>query len=80
MMIDKTPIFAEWVSGIIRIPQGELLEYVHMGFHSIYEKDFYILLEEGVVVKTEVVNNKEFSKDRPSPERTPIPPSLINYY
>ena len=40
VMMDKTPIFAEWVNGIIRIPQGELLEYVHMGFHSIYEKIF----------------------------------------
>jgi hypothetical protein len=34
----------------VRIPQGKILKYVHMGFGSIYELDLFIKIEKGVVV------------------------------
>lgn len=42
--------FAHWYSNILRIPQGEMLEYVHAGYGSIYERDLMIEVEHGVIV------------------------------
>ncbi len=53
------PLFADWVSETIRIPQGEQLEYVHMGFGSLYEQDLMIRIERGVVVERRVIDNRE---------------------
>ena len=36
------------------IPQGDLVEYVHMGYASVYERDLLISIEQGVVVDTQV--------------------------
>ena len=42
-------VFAHWYSGTIRIPEGKLLEYVHMGYASTYERDLCLKIEFGVV-------------------------------
>lgn len=47
-------VLANWYTGDIRIPQGKVLQYVHMGYGSLYEKDLIIQLVEG-----KVVNQKE---------------------
>jgi len=64
------PILADWISETIRIPQGKMLEYVHMGYGSIYEKDLFITVENGVVKDRRVVDNREtFSKEMSEDER-----------
>lgn len=50
-------VFAHWYSGTIRIPQGKQLEYVHMGYCSIFERDLFLDVERGVVKITRVRNN-----------------------
>ena len=50
-------VFAHWYSGTIRIPQGDLLEYVHMGFGSTYERDVMLDIDRGVVVATRIRHN-----------------------
>lgn len=57
------PILAEWFTGALRIPRGEQLHYVHMGFGSIYEEELHIRVEHGRVVKYRVISNK--GKDKP---------------
>jgi hypothetical protein len=57
-IIGKTPIFADWFSGIIRIPKGEELHYIHMGFGTIYEKEIHVKIEKGVVIKTKEIDNR----------------------
>ncbi len=52
------PILADWFSGVLRIPQGDILHYVHMGFASIYERELLVTVEKGVVVETRVVDNR----------------------
>ena len=47
---DSQKVFDEWFSGEIRIPYGELLEYIHMGYDSIYEKELFLTIKDGVVV------------------------------
>jgi len=50
-------IKADWYSGILRIPQGELLQYVHAGYASTNQQDLFITIDKGNVIKEEVVTN-----------------------
>lgn len=40
-------VFADWFSGDITIPKGKMIEYVHMGYMSRYEKELVLTLEKG---------------------------------
>lgn len=56
----KPPIKATWFSGVLTIPQGEQLEYVHMGYGSIYEKELHLTIKDGKLVdKTTIDNSKK---------------------
>jgi hypothetical protein len=59
-------VFAHWYYGTLRVPQGNKLEYVHMGYASMYESDLLIGVEAGVVVKTEVRHNALPEEKAPS--------------
>ena len=50
-------VFADWFTGTIRIHQGEILQYVHMGYESVYEKDLIIEFEKGIVKNKYVIDN-----------------------
>lgn len=50
-------VFAHWYSGAIRIPQGKLLDYAHMGYGSTYERDLFLEIEKGVIRTTRVRQN-----------------------
>ena len=50
-------IKAEWYSGVLRIPKGDVLEYVHGGYGSKFERDLFITIEKGNVIKEEEVQN-----------------------
>ncbi len=50
-------VFAHWYSGSIRIPQGKLLEYVHMGYASTYERDLFLKIEKGVIKNVRIRQN-----------------------
>jgi hypothetical protein len=58
------PIFADWFTGVLRIPEGELLEYVHMGFGSVYEYETHIKIEKGIVVDERRIDNRNKKFDR----------------
>jgi hypothetical protein len=48
---DKTaPIFAEWYSGDIRLVSGEMLQYVHLPYASIFETEIVLHILEGKVL------------------------------
>lgn len=51
------PVFAEWFSGAIRIPRGELINYIHGGFASVYERDEWLEFKEGVVTDQWIKEN-----------------------
>jgi len=52
-------VFANWFTGIISIPTGELLKDVHRGYGLTYEKDILLHFKEGVLIKEEEVDNRE---------------------
>jgi hypothetical protein len=63
-MSGEGPIPADWVSGWVRVPRGGLLEYVHMGFESVYEEELQIRFEGGVEVERRtVVNDRKGGPD-----------------
>ncbi len=50
-------VFAHWYSGTLRIPEGSLLQYFHGGFASVYERDRFLKVREGVVVDCRLRQN-----------------------
>ena len=50
-------VLADWYTGCLRVPQGEVLNYVHMGYASQYERDLFIEIEAGVVTGERLVEN-----------------------
>lgn len=54
---NKKMVLADWFTGEIRVPMGELLSYGYASYFNIYEKDLIIDIEKGVVVNKTVVEN-----------------------
>ncbi len=48
-------VFANWYTGSIRIPQGNRIQYFLGGFESVYERDLFLDITEGVVVNSKIV-------------------------
>lgn len=55
-------VFANWVSEIIVRPKGKLLQYVHMGYLSIYEEELFYNFKKGILTNTK--NKKYIVKDK----------------
>lgn len=43
------PVLADWYSGELRVPVGEMTRYVHMGFGSSFATELLISVERGLV-------------------------------
>lgn len=56
-MINTEPIFADWFSGEIEIPQGKLLEYVHREFGSVYEQEIHVVIKSGKVIRSYLIDH-----------------------
>ena len=61
---DGDPILADWFSGVLRVPRGEVIQYVHMGYGSVYEEELHIKIEQGMVVDTRVIDNRGKKHDK----------------
>jgi hypothetical protein len=51
------PVFADWFTGVIRVPQGEMLQYVHMDYFSVFEEDLFFEFSNGKLQGMKVVKN-----------------------
>lgn len=58
-------VFADWFSGTVRVPQGRMIEYVHSGYSSTYERDMFLDIERGVVVAERVRQNGVAPPEKP---------------
>lgn len=54
----KKSIKAIWYSGTLIIPEGKILDYVHMGYESLYEKETRLTIEDGKLVDSKTIDNK----------------------
>lgn len=51
-----------YYSGLLICPSGKILQYVHMGYSSIYESYNLIEIKKGVNLKSKKLNAEEFYK------------------
>jgi hypothetical protein len=61
---NQKEVFADWFNGKIRIPQGKMLEYVHMGYASLYDKDLILVIKNGVLLEQYEIDNAEEYQER----------------
>ena len=66
------PVRATWYTGVLQIPCGKRIRYVHMGYGSIYESDILFHVEEGRLIKQETRENTA-EKRREKPDRIAAP-------
>jgi hypothetical protein len=53
------PLLADWFTGVLRVPVGDRLVYVHMGFGSVYAKELHIMIERGKVMGRRTYHNEK---------------------
>lgn len=55
---NQEKVFAEWFTGELRVPYGELIEYIHLGYESRYAKELFLEISKGVLVnERKKINN-----------------------
>lgn len=56
----------DWLTGLLVIPHGKMINYVHMGYGSTYSKYILLEFENGNLVKERRFNHKKYErfKDR----------------
>lgn len=54
---NEEKVFAKWFTGVIRIPHGKMLRYIHSGYASIYEKELYLEFASGILVSCKEKEN-----------------------
>ncbi len=67
------PLFADWFTGVLRVPLGEQILYVHMGFGSVYEQEMHVMVEHGIVKGRRVFDNREREHDEEFLARANLP-------
>jgi len=55
---EPQPVFAQWYTGVLTLPYGELQKYVHSGYESIYEFSLNLKVEHGCIVDKVVQKNE----------------------
>jgi hypothetical protein len=54
-------VFANWVNHTIIQTKGELIQYVHMGYMSIYEQEVYYNFEQGKIKNMKIKKYVEYN-------------------
>ena len=58
-MFGTETVFADWFTGKIIVPQGERVQYIHMGYASIYEKELHISFKSGIRTSEKTISNEK---------------------
>lgn len=59
----QTNVFAEWFTGELHIPYGRLMKYVHQGYASLYEKELFLNVQNGIVISEREIDNTHYYDD-----------------
>lgn len=60
-------VLAQWFSGELRAPEGQLISYGHMPFTSVYERDLLIEVVAGRVLSQRIRENGSAYDPGPAP-------------
>lgn len=58
-MFGTETVFVDWFTGKIIVPQGERVQYIHMGYASIYEKELHISFKSGIRTSEKTISNEK---------------------
>jgi len=58
----KTEMKIDWFSGVLTLPEGKRMDYVHAGYLSTYEKYRLIEIENGNFVREVKMHNEAYKK------------------
>lgn len=50
-LIGEELLYADWYSGTLCIPAGEMIRRPHIGYSGIYERELYIEVMGGIVIR-----------------------------
>ncbi len=56
----KARVLADWYSGALIVPNGQLVEYVHMGYGSTYERYLVSTVKDGIEIGRRDLSGAEF--------------------
>ena len=54
---NKTEVFADWFSGDIRIPEGDLLQKINIGYASVFARDRLLNFNKGILISETLKDN-----------------------
>ncbi len=54
---NKKEVFADWFSGQIRIPEGNLLKEINLGYASVFERDRVLNFNKGIWISDDTIYN-----------------------
>lgn len=60
---NQETVFADWVSERIVLWDGEMLNYVHRGYCSLFERDIVLNFEKGILISEKIIDNTEDFKN-----------------
>ncbi len=55
-------ISIDWFSGLLVIPYGKVVNYVHMGYASTYENYYLLEIDKGKFIKERKLNSKQYDQ------------------
>ena len=53
----QTEVFANWFSGDIRIPEGDLLQKINIGYASVFARDRLLNFNKGILISETLKDN-----------------------
>lgn len=60
-MFGTDNVFANWFSGKLFIPQGKKVQYIHMGYATIYERELHISFKSGLKTNEKTISNEKIA-------------------
>lgn len=69
---DEYGVKASWFSGDLRVIQGKMIRYEHMGFERYYEKENFLTVKQGVVIDSRKYKNKVLCKNTIAENRSSL--------
>ena len=68
-------LHVDWFTGILGLPYGDLVAYVHMGYGSTYSDYILLELDEGKLVGSHAFGHEQFSEFLGTKEKKAEPTS-----
>ncbi|MBG9377908.1 hypothetical protein I5907_16830 [Panacibacter sp. DH6] len=59
---EQKDVKVDWLTGLLVLPHGKIVNYVHMGYGSTYEKYFLLEIDKGDYIKSKQFDYEEYEK------------------